>query len=235
MLIVCDSSLSEAKIHLPRPVSAADGYSLRVCLQSLTIPNTQLPINTYCNELVVNGLTGVVDSGNYSAAVLSLLLDGQFAGVTVSYDEIAGKMTISASSSIVLSGSILDVLDIAAGTGTSFTSQNNVDISGVKAIHVISDLQTEHISTQQVHGILASIQMAVPPFNVLYYRDAAQVQATTVGDRHIQDFTIKLVDDRWRPLLCNSTWTCVLDVEQVYSGIRDLKRERPISLTASYK
>lgn len=184
--------------------------------------------------MTVNGVTGVVDSGNYSAAVLALLLDGQFSGVSVSYDEIAGRMTISSPTSISLSGSILDVLDITAGDGTSFTSNSNVDLSGVKQIHVTSDLQTDHICTQGKRGLLASVQMSVPPFHLLYYNDAAQVQATTISDRHLQDWGIELLDDRWRPLLCSASWICVLNVEQVYSGVRDLKRERPISLTAKY-
>ena len=234
MLIVIDGSSSDMKIHIPRPIHAADGYSLRVCLQSLTIPNVQMPVNEYCNEFTVNGVTGVVDSGNYSAAVLAALLDGQFSGVSVSYDEIAGKMTIASTNSITLSGSILDVLDITPGTGTLFITNSNIDLSGVKQIHVVSDLQTDHISTKGIHGLLASIQMQVPPLGVLYYRDNAELQATTVGDRHIQDFGIRLVDDRWRTLLCDAPWVAVLSVDQVYSGIRDLKRERPISLTAKY-
>lgn len=234
MLIVIDGSGSTTKVHLPRPITAADGYSLQVCLQSLTIPNVQLPVNAYCNEMVVNGVTGVVDSGNYSAAVLAMLLDGQFSGVSVSYDEIGGKFTISSTSSIALSGSILSILDITPGAGTLFVTNSNVDISGVKQIHVTCTLQTAHISTAGIKGLLASIQMCVPPFGVLYYRDSTGDQATSIGDRHVQDLTVDLADELWRPLLCDASWTCVLNVEQVYSGVRDLKRVRPGSLTASY-
>ncbi|KAG5184552.1 hypothetical protein JKP88DRAFT_255377 [Tribonema minus] len=184
MLVVVDANTSETTITLPRPITAADGYSLRMCVQSLTLANTQLPINDYCNEITVNGVTGVVDCGNYSAANLALLLDGGFSGVNVSYDEISGKMTFAASTPFTIGGSMLDVLDVTAGTASSFTSKNNVDLSGVKGVHVVTSLQSDHISTKGIRGVVASVQMVVPPLGVLYYRDDTEVQATTLGDRH---------------------------------------------------
>ncbi|KAG5190181.1 hypothetical protein JKP88DRAFT_252345 [Tribonema minus] len=234
MLVVVDANTSEATITLPRPITAADGYSLRMCVQNLTLANTQLPINDYCNEITVNGVTGVVDSGNYSAANLALLLDGVFSGINVSYDEISGKMTLAASTPFTIGGSMLDVLDVTAGTASSFTSIKNVDLSGVNGVHVVTTLQTDHISTKGICGVVASVQMVVPPLGVLFYRDDTEVQATTLGDRHVQSFTIRLLDDSWRPLLCNQSWSCVITIQQVYSGVRDLKRERPISLSAGY-
>ncbi|KAG5179378.1 hypothetical protein JKP88DRAFT_256268, partial [Tribonema minus] len=134
MLVVVDANTSEATITLPRPITAADGYSLRMCVQNLTLANTQLPINDYCNEITVNGVTGVVDSGNYSAANLALLLDGVFSGINVSYDEISGKMTLAASTPFTIGGSMLDVLDVTAGFGAHAYDTGNRVINTAQGV-----------------------------------------------------------------------------------------------------
>lgn len=225
-----NSDSSDIHVKLPSPVSAVDGYSLHVCLQSLTIANVQTNINRYCNEITVDGVTGEIDVGNYSAATLAEILDGQFDGVTVTYDETRGKMSITSTSTINLSGTVLDVLDIEPGAGTAFESVNYVRLSGNDTIHVITDLTTDHITSNSQRGLIASIPVDVEPYGVLYYRDDNGRQGSKIGNRTIFELRIRLLDSVWRSLLGNADYVAVLDIQHVYTGVRDLKITRPIRL-----
>ncbi|KAG5177501.1 hypothetical protein JKP88DRAFT_274166 [Tribonema minus] len=201
MLIVVDGSSAEMTVTLPRPIVAADGYSLRVCMQSLTLANTQLPVNEYCNELTISGLTGVVDPGNYSAANLALILDQVFSGVTVSYNEINGKMTIEASSPITVGGSILEILDIEAGTASVslYSSAGAAQVEAISSYNVLHaclrDLCSNRGKAVCADTITQGIDATRPRTGAVNaasvtYRDFAVplvsiVSALSAGDRYL--------------------------------------------------
>ncbi|KAG5179181.1 hypothetical protein JKP88DRAFT_280514 [Tribonema minus] len=69
---------NDVQVVLPHAIHAMDGYSLRISLHSLSIANTQMCINLYCDTLTISGVSVTLPSGNYSATSLTAALAAAF-------------------------------------------------------------------------------------------------------------------------------------------------------------
>ncbi|KAG5188216.1 hypothetical protein JKP88DRAFT_252695 [Tribonema minus] len=177
---------NDVEVVVPRPIIAADGYSLRMSLHSMTLPNTQTCINLYNNSPSISGLTKVLEPGNYSASTLASALATAFPARSVSFNVLTSKMTFSSPTTMSISGSMCSVLDIAEGSsGIVLSSQNNVDLSASQIVYVYSSLGVDSLDTTPARkrGLLASIQNTVGPLAVLHYSDPDGRQGGLISDR----------------------------------------------------
>jgi hypothetical protein len=223
----------DVEVVLPRPIVAADGYSLRVSLHSLTLPNTQTCVNAYNCELTISGDTRTLEPGNYSAAGLASALATAFPSRSVAFNVLTSKITFSSASTMTVSGSMCALLDIAEGsTGLVISSRNSVDLSGTEVIYVYTSLGIDSLDTTQARkrGLLACVQNAVGPLGILHYSDPDGRQGGLVDDRSVFAVHIRLLDDCGRPLLASLPFHAMIKFSQVPTGQRDLQLDRPGSL-----
>ncbi|KAG5189038.1 hypothetical protein JKP88DRAFT_243300 [Tribonema minus] len=142
---------NDVEITLPRPIIAADGYSLKMSILSLTIASTQMAVNVYTNSLTISGITATLTPGNYSATVLAAALTSLFPTRSVAFNTLTSKKTFSSATSMVISGSMCDILGISQGaSGLVISSQQNVDLSGNDAIYVYTSLSVDSLNAAQV-------------------------------------------------------------------------------------
>lgn len=227
--------LNNVLFQLPRPLNAPDGYSLRLTVLSFALPHTHFPINQYNNELTINGTTGVVEAGNYSAWTLSKLLDSQWPGLTVEFNEITERITFSASNSFTIAGSMCAILDIPEGTeGTSVSSVKCVNMSTTQHVYVTTDRHTDSISSAGRKGIVCCVPVQVPAGGIIRFSDPNATQAVVLGDRGVSSLRIQLFDGSWNGFLAAVPWSLVVRVDFEYTGVRDAHRPRPTSLTVPY-
>ncbi|KAG5184687.1 hypothetical protein JKP88DRAFT_277065 [Tribonema minus] len=124
----------DVEITLPRPIIAADGYSLKMSILSLSLASTQMAVNIYTNSLTISGITATLTPGNYSATVLAAALTSLFPTRSVAFNTLTSKMTFSSATSMVVSGSMCDILGIkqgASGTGILRDVASNPMVQGV--------------------------------------------------------------------------------------------------------
>ncbi|KAG5186497.1 hypothetical protein JKP88DRAFT_241104 [Tribonema minus] len=209
---------NDVEITLPRPIIAADGYSLKMSILSLTIASMQMAVNVYTNSLTISGITATLTPGNYSATVLAAALTSLFSTRSVAFNTLTSKMTFSSSTSMVISGSMCDILGISQGaSGLVISSQQNVDLSGNDSIYVYTSLSVDSLNAAQAskRGLLALVQNDVPPLGILHYWDPDCRQGGIIGDRSIFGFHLSLADSRGRGLLASLPFSAMIKITQV--------------------
>ncbi|KAG5184906.1 hypothetical protein JKP88DRAFT_244511 [Tribonema minus] len=230
---------NDVEVSLPRPVLAADGYSLKMSILSLSIANTQTCINVYNNTLTISGVTQTITPGNYSAAVLAAALNTAFPTRSVTFNALTSQMTFSSPTTMVISGSLCDPLGITEGTsGLVVSSKNSVDLSGNSVIYAFTSLSCDSVNAAQAskRGLLAVLQNDVPPLGVLHYSDPNGRQGGLIAERGVFGFHLQLLDNRGRPLLASLPFDCVIKFSQnkpvAVSAVSSKFSNQPVSGTS---
>lgn len=216
----------------PRPAICPDGYQWNICLKSMSIANTQLTVNEYCDTIEVDGVALKVTHGNYDAYTLSSALSLVTSKPFI-YDSVTLKMRVSAANSFTLSGTLpLLLLNIPPGTSTSFESLSTISLQGVSSIFVSTDAVSASISCTQtaLPTCLARVQNNVAPLQILHFSDPNPV-GCLLHDNSLFGLTIYLNDELGRPLLATDGYEMTLILFPVFTGRYSLNTERPASLS----
>ncbi|KAG5187204.1 hypothetical protein JKP88DRAFT_254124 [Tribonema minus] len=226
---------NDVQVVLPHAIHAADGFSLRICLHSMSIANTQMCVNLYCDTLSISGVSVTLPSGNYSASSLTAALAAAFTTRSVTFNAITSKITFASAATMTISGNMCSILGINEGSsGLQISSAYNVDLSATHTINVFTSLANASLdaSANRRRGLLASVQVNVGPLCVLHYLDTTATQGGIIDARSVAEFRLSLFDDAGRPLLASCAFNAMIKFTQVATGVRDLKIERPGSLAA---
>eukprot|EP00953_Heterococcus_sp_UTEX-ZZ885_P017185 9620-Heterococcus_DN1.PRE.3 len=223
--------------RLPRAVIAPEGYSLYVQLIDLTLPVSWHVINEYNNELVINGTGFALTPGNYSVRTLVSTLSTLLApDISVSFDTITLKLTLTALFPLTVSGSLCSVLGIVPGsTGLSLSSQHTVDLTGQNSVYVLSDFSTSNnnIDTRGNSSVFCRIPVTAAPMQVLQHEDYQGLSGLLLDTDTLMSVHLKLEDEEYRPLLCTLHWEATLQIQFVYTGRMHMAYERPLGLIAA--
>ncbi|KAG5178596.1 hypothetical protein JKP88DRAFT_241963 [Tribonema minus] len=226
---------NDVQVVLPHAIHAADGFSLRISLHSLSIANTQMCINLYCDTLTISGVSVTLPSGNYSATSLTAALAAAYPTRSVSFNVITSKITFASATTMTISGSMCSILNIdEQSSGLQVSSKYNVDLSSTHTINVFTSLNNTSLdaSANRRRGLLASVQANVGPLCVLHYSDTAAAQGGLIEARSVAEFRVSLFDDGGRPLLASLPFVCMIKFTQIATGVRELNIVHPGSLTA---
>ncbi|KAG5183362.1 hypothetical protein JKP88DRAFT_245241 [Tribonema minus] len=226
---------NDVQAVLPHVIHAADGYSLRISLHSLSIANTQMCINLCCDTLVISNMSITLPGGNYSASSLTAALAAAFPTRSVSFNSITSRITFASAATMTITGTMCAVLQIDEGSsGLQISSNFNVDLSGTHVINVFTSLANASMdaSANRRRGLLASVQVNVGPLGVLHYIDTAGAQGGLIEARSVAEFRLSLFDDAGRGLLASLPFNAMIKFSQLATGVRELNIVHPGSLTA---
>lgn len=219
---------SDVIVNLPRNVLVPEGYSAYVTLTSLSLPNTQLTVNAYTRELVLDGDSYLLPEGNYSAPALATALKAAIpSSYGVSYDSVKLAMTISRPSAFTIGGGALELLGMSAGEGvTSVTSDHTVNLCGATGVFVTTSLGSENVDARAggCSGMttMARISQTAGALEVLHYQAGSSPPGVMVHEGSVGSFRMGLEDQQRRPLLTTLPWDASLRVSFVRTGRRSL-------------
>jgi hypothetical protein len=230
-----DTYYNDCVWQLPRAVIAPEGYSLYIQLIDFTIPVSWHVISQYCNELLLNDVSYTLVPGNYSVRTLVQALSKLLSpDITVAFDNITLKMTLTAQTPISVSGNMCSILGIVAGsTGTTLSSVHTVDLTGQNSIYILSDFSTSNNNIDTRAGsssVFCRIPVTAAPMGVLNHEDYNGKSGLLLDTETLASVHLQLQDEEFRNLLCTIHWEATLQVQFVYTGRMHLYVERPLGL-----
>jgi hypothetical protein len=225
---------NDCRWQLPRPLQAPDGYSMYVQLIDFTIPVSWHVINEYCNELFVNDVLYTLTPGNYSIKTLVASLNALLTGITVTFNDVTLKLTLTTAAPITVYGSMCSVLGIVPGsTGTSLASLNTCDLTGSNSIFILSDFSSSNPNID-ARGASSSVFCRIPvtaaPMQVLQHEDYNGKSGLLIDTDTIASVHLQLQDENYNPLLCTIHWEATLQIRFMYTGRMHMVVERPLGL-----
>lgn len=165
-------------------------------------------INTTNNNLILDGITYTLTSGNYNALSLQSHLSDLLApNYTVGYDSITNKFSFTALNNFVLSenSSCLKVLGFPQGQDATsvdsvLESAHTVDLTGDNTLYIsIANLGTTanlSSSSGTRTNIVKSILNNVPPGGVIFFEDSSgDGGGLTIQEDHLSFLHIKILGE----------------------------------------
>lgn len=208
----------------------------------LSVVNITIPISWYVIDSNRNtikwSLNGVdqsditIPQGNYSATEFEDELNTLFGSITVIYSTTQNKYTFSHASQdfvIKITTTCLSQLGFSSGnhssSGYTLTSDQIIDLSGVKSIQLRSNFTTNSLETKTkgFSSILAKIPVPLAQGSILVYTNKTGFKSKLTNS-HINYIRLTLEDHDNKPLeLNNIEWSCTLQI--------DYQKERRYSIT----
>ena len=191
---------SEVWFSLQETVTAIPGYQMAIRVVSAEIPTSYYVINQDTNTLIVNGMSYVLDEGNYSVDDLQQTFQQMLSGddITVTYSYVRNKFTFASNTVFTIAGesTILDRIGFNAvdHTGTVVTSDYAVDLSGTKFIYIYTNLATSNLVNGVRNGCLVKISAIADMNSMIMYSDS-NAMPNYISDQTISQIFFKLVDD----------------------------------------
>lgn len=223
-----NDSLSECEFYLPL-IEIPDGFYIYISVVNCVIPYSFYNVSSSNNLLVysLDSMTMVnvtLPVGNYNINQIVTALRSLMAGFTVTYDNVANKLTFSypydfmffdSSTCMQLLGFLDNKTYIA--TNNSLTSEKCVDVYTIKNIQIHSNLLTYNIDKNQRSNlsILCSVPVTNQPFSLINYVNSNNFR-TNLFINQINVIKIKLTDEAGKLINLNGcyfTITLQLDVE----------------------
>lgn len=222
----CSSNQSDSQpyFHLQLPEKNVVGYNL----SQVTAVNTVYDIDSRNNQFAFvenpglnaeTTLVAILEPGNYTLSTFLTKLSTALTSVgsntyTVTNNSLTNRLTITSSS---IDFKIVDIPNhcyyesgfvTSSVYSVSALATSSFDFSGLKTIHIICNtFNGTSIIVNQNYTILASIPVNVPYQGVLSY-DAQPVFITCQAD--IYNFQFYLLDERFRPITMDKSWSCNL-------------------------
>ena len=176
-------------------------------------------INQDTNTLIVNGMSYVLDEGNYSVDDLQQTFQQMLSGddITVTYSYVRNKFTFASNTVFTIAGesTILDRIGFNAvdHTGTVVTSDYAVDLSGTKFIYIYTNLATSNLVNGVRNGCLVKISAIADMNSMIMYSDS-NAMPNYISDQTISQIFFKLVDDDDHLIdFEGRSWSITLQVE----------------------
>jgi len=200
------TSGKEKKFFFTNPIECLPNHQMILELKSAIFPISMYNINSTNNRLFFNSHTAtIIEEGNYDTVSLLHWCNQNLSGITVTFNEQKHKFVFTSSigsfslftgpnNALKLFG-FDDTIDHVS-TGNILTSQNVVDLSGLKNIVIkLPGLSLGSRSSNQTSGdILAKIPISVNPGEVLFYENNFSVKHQ-VKIKLIESLTIIIEDE----------------------------------------
>lgn len=252
--VAYDNTGSVFSYQLESPIIAPTSQDCLVSLYSCVVPYSFYNIRENVNDripfrLVANdNLNSVkIPKGNYTITTLAnaikVLLDGISAGITytITYNRTTMKYTYIANDDVIYFdfSAFIDTAHIEMGfnqneitidTGiTTLESTNVPDINGnTHQIQIRTNLSTtgciDSIS-KSYSTILGTIPIDVN-FGGVIFSNPSQVHKIKITSKNIQTITIRITDDRGRPINLNGlNFTCAIMIDFIDGTLSDYTQE----------
>lgn len=195
----------------------------------VSLINAQIPCSFYnidaTNNTInyiqsIQSLSFTIPIGNYSSSSLITILKTRF-GVSVTsivLDKATGKLifTFNTNTILEITSTLAPIIGMTTNlncfANVSATTNFPLNLLGIKRISIASD--TLNISAYNSKGdgnILATIEVNQPPFNMLSYEQATDLNKHILHSKSIDLIDIQLYDENRNYInFNNTTWTMTL-------------------------
>ena len=216
-----NNSKSSPAWYLDRPIQLSEGYAVKSFQGVNTIYNIDSRNNRFSfNESTSSGTvrTFTIPSGNYTIstfmAALKTGLDTEGTVVyTVTNNTLINKITITSASTTF---KILPItyncyyeagFEISADFAISQTATNTFDLSGLKAINIVSNAfgAKDSIVVNKNLNVICSIPIETGYLGVINYSPPIVFIDSQITS--ISAFEFAIYDERFRPLTLSNDWS----------------------------
>ena len=193
------------KFIFQEPVEALANHQMLLEIKSAIFSMSMYSVNSLNNNLIVDGTTYLIPTGNYDAASLIVFLDATLPGIVTTFNSSTMKFTFTKSSAsgselTFNSSSALQILGFSSKDyhtiNYSISSENVVDLSGIKQIVV--KVPNLNLGSRDSKGESANILAKVPcycnPGEIIYWSADTSVKHQ-IKTRLLDHLTIDIRDE----------------------------------------
>jgi hypothetical protein len=219
---------SEAHFVFAPSIEFPDNTNLSILLQSFQCYAVFAPVNSTNNQLSCSSGTFTLNTGNYNAYTMSAYLGTLLSPITVTYDESLHFVFSSENVfTIYKASTCLGLLGFsnADHSGTSFMSDQLIDLSLPRCLAINTSLTVANYSSDETSSSYSSLLATVPISNVSY-GDLISYQNglgsfVTLKDHHISSLRLNVTAVKTGlPVDFQGTsWSCTLVIR--VDGITD--------------
>jgi hypothetical protein len=182
---------------------------------------------SFNNILIVNGISLIVNTGNYTAYTLqqniNQLLSENSITAQLSFSTSSGKYTLTSSNPITINqSSLYKIVGLENGNyigifnGSNYVIQfiNPVNTGGIRNIYIKTNILTENTFTYNNNsGIIKSIPVNVPPFGIIMYNNNENIESL-IKNKSLDYLDIELLDDNANLINFNGLdWSICLEIK----------------------
>jgi hypothetical protein len=218
-----------------------DYASMLISVVDVQIPASMYNIDGVNNTLqyILNGVSQdplVIPQGNYNVMTLKDYLNANLTGFTVTYDDTLNGFTFSGSASFQFqaTSTCFNVLGLSSKNHDSsvnkLTSDIPIDLAGLGAIYIMSDLLTRNMDTRSgtLSHCICKVPVLASNFGIITYINYTNFKST-VTTRNLQQFHLTLEDENRNVIDLNGHhWQITLQVDFIKDIIdpRSIKQKK---------
>lgn len=168
-----------------------------------TFPNSLYNVSSYWNRIVFSGVEYIVIPGNYSVDTLMVYLQNAISGLTVTFNETTGKLTLAHETleNFTIAGTLLYILgfdeDLTyTATFNQLKAPYCVDLRGTNRLVVRAPaLVSQNRDHDTKRSFLLSLRADVPAYEQITYDNPNLVGCTMSPSTICDDFFVQIEDE----------------------------------------
>jgi len=225
---------STYKSNIKFPIPNLIEYNTNIIYQTIRISHAEIPYSFYIindnnNKFIVNGITLIIENGNYNATTLKDYINELFTenNIQASLNLINsnGKYYIESNSPITIGlSSIHKILGLAYSSYTGIFNSGKYYIyfdypcntSGIKNIFIKSNIITKNLRVKNNDSnILKSIPVNVEPYGIIMFDNLSNTESI-IRNRETDYIEIELLDDENYYIDFNNIdWSLCLEIKTI--------------------